>query len=107
MKRVIVKSDEEYIELLKRENQNLGNLVRELQEERDVACGANAEYCDELETLRRDAERYRYLRESNPIGDGIPFIARNFGSAFSQWTCEHADKVIDAAIDAAMSKGEE
>ena len=48
----------------------------------------------------RDAERYRWLRSNHPIHDNSPFICRNFGAAFSQWTGDQADKAIDAAIAA-------
>jgi hypothetical protein len=62
---------------------------------------------DELEqenaALRKDADRYRWLRQNNPIYGGSPFIARNFGKSFSQWTNEMAD----AAIDEAMEKKEQ
>jgi hypothetical protein len=53
---------------------------------------------DELEALRKDAERYRWLRTNHPIHDNSPFICRNFGASFSQWTGEDADTVIDAAM---------
>lgn len=53
--------------------------------------------------LRKDAERYRWLRENKPTYDGAPFIARNFGASFSQWTDEHADAAIDAAMKEAQS----
>lgn len=55
---------------------------------------------DRAEEVEKDAARYRWLRTNKPIHDSAPFIARNFGASFSQWTNEYAD----AAIDAAMAK---
>ena len=54
----------------------------------------------QLAAAEKDAERYRWLRSNHPIHDNSPFICRNFGAAFSQWTGDQADKAIDAAIAA-------
>ena len=54
----------------------------------------------ELAEAKKDAERYRWLRSNHPIHDNSPFICRNFGAAFSQWTDDQADKAIDTAIAA-------
>ena len=54
----------------------------------------------QLAAAEKDAERYRWLRSNHPIHDNSPFICRNFGAAFSQWTDDQADKAIDAAIAA-------
>mgnify|MGYP007069478060 CR=1 FL=1 len=52
----------------------------------------------ELAEAQKDAGRYRFLRSNHPIHDNTPFICRNFGCAFSQWTNEQADAAIDAAM---------
>ena len=59
-----------------------------------------AQQAEQLAAAERDAERYRWLRSNHPIHDNSPFICRNFGAAFSQWTGDQADKAIDAAIAA-------
>ena len=59
-----------------------------------------AQQAEQLAAAERDAERYRWLRSNHPIHDNSPFICRNFGAAFSQWTDDQADKAIDAAIAA-------
>lgn len=59
-----------------------------------------AQQAEQLAAAEKDAERYRWLRSNHPIHDNSPFICRNFGAAFSQWTDDQADKVIDAAIAA-------
>ena len=64
----------------------------------------NAELTAQLAAAEKDAERYRWLRSNHPIHDNSPFICRNFGATFSQWTDDQADKAIDAAI--AAQKGE-
>jgi hypothetical protein len=51
----------------------------------------------ELNKLKRDAERYRYLKRNGDASNGQPFIARYNGS-FSRWTGDEADDVIDAAL---------
>ena len=59
-----------------------------------------AQQAEQLAAAEKDAERYRWLRSNHPIHDNSPFICRNFGAAFSQWTGDQADKAIDAAIAA-------
>ena len=61
MNRVIVTSDEEYINHLLAANKSQSDFIRQLQEERDVACGANSDYCDEIERLR---EKLRVAEEA-------------------------------------------
>lgn len=48
--------------------------------------------------LRKDAGRYRWLRERARTETGEPWIARSFLWGMSAWTGEHADAAIDAAI---------
>lgn len=60
----------------------------------------NQKLAEQLAAAEKDAERYRWLRSNHPIHDNSPFICRNFGAAFSQWTGDQADKAIDAAIAA-------
>lgn len=52
-----------------------------------------------LESYRRDAERYRWLRSKHEVRDGQPFIGRQQAGAFSRWTLEHADVAIDDAMN--------
>lgn len=55
----------------------------------------------------RDAARYRYLRaKRDRLHNGKPFIAitHEGGCGFSGWTEEHADKQVDAAIDALLGQ---
>lgn len=59
-----------------------------------------AQQAEQLAATEKDAERYRWLRSNHPIHDNSPFICRNFGAAFSQWTDDQADKAIDTAIAA-------
>ena len=59
-----------------------------------------AQQAEQLAAAEKDAERYRWLRSNHPIHDNSPFICRNFGATFSQWTGDQADKAIDAAIAA-------
>lgn len=50
----------------------------------------------EAEALRKDAERYRYLRDQTAIIDGF-WIARGIVGHLTQWYGDTADKAIDAA----------
>lgn len=51
----------------------------------------------EVEALKRDAERYRWLREREDAHNGTPFICIFHGS-FGHWNREYADREIDAAM---------
>ena len=51
--------------------------------------------CDEVESLRKDAERYRWLREQEWIDD---YVMQTYGIR------EHDPETVDVAIDAAMAK---
>lgn len=54
----------------------------------------------EVEALRKDADRYRWIRDE---GDSELVVARmRYPDGFPELECEVAD--YDAAIDAAMSK---
>ena len=65
----------------------------------------------ELEELRRDAERYRWLKENAEVksaGGGIFYYAMMVNKTFppsanGKWGSDHAD--LDAAIDAARADG--
>lgn len=48
--------------------------------------------------VRKDAERYRWLRSVARTDTGEPWIARSFLSGISAWTGEYADAAIDAAM---------
>lgn len=58
-----------------------------------------------IEELKPKAARYDYLRSGEGHGQGQPFVAIYRG-AFSRWTNEHCDDVVDAAI-AAQSTNEQ
>jgi hypothetical protein len=54
---------------------------------------------DDYEEMRRDANRYRWLRRDVLLMPGNPFIARMTAlGAVSRWTGTHADEAIDADI---------
>lgn len=53
---------------------------------------------NEIERLKKDAERYRWLRSGHSVGNGEPFIGRHHAGVFSQWTGEYADGAIDVAM---------
>lgn len=58
---------------------------------------AHASRDAEVEALKRDAERYRWLREREDAHDGTPFICIFHGS-FGHWNREYADREIDDAM---------
>lgn len=53
---------------------------------------------ERIAALEGDAARYRWLREHGAAGSGNPFICLYRNGAFSQWTGERADEMVDAAI---------
>lgn len=58
----------------------------------------------EVVSLRRDAARYKWLRESD-AREMRPFIAIHAHTGFSVWTGNYADAAIDAAmLQAAQEK---
>ncbi|WP_289328843.1 hypothetical protein [Pseudomonas sp. 'CRE Jenny 4'] len=59
----------------------------------------NAELKAEVERLRKDADRWQFVR--NPVGSGSPF------AIWSERTNLFLGKFADEAIDAAMGKGEQ
>lgn len=52
----------------------------------------------ENEQLRKDAERYRFLRDKANANKGNPFISILNNGVFSQWTGGNADEAIDKAM---------
>ena len=63
-----------------------------------IAFEANRQLRAENEALRKDAERYRWVRSAARTDTGEPWIARSFLSGISAWTGEYADEAIDAAM---------
>ena len=56
----------------------------------------------EIEALRQDAERYRWLREQSNLVAGMR--GEGIGMACGNWSKDDQDKrALDAAIDAAMA----
>lgn len=53
----------------------------------------------EVETLRKDAERYRYLRDQQAMPDGLHAVMRWSGEA-GEW--RHPDWKLDIEIDAEL-----
>lgn len=53
----------------------------------------------EVEALRKDAERYRYLRDQQAMPDGLHAVMRWNGEA-GEW--RHPDWKLDIEIDAAL-----
>ncbi len=60
---------------------------------------AHASRDAEIEAMRKDAERYRWLRDRVTGSDGKPFICIFHGS-FGLWSDEYADQAIDDAMQA-------
>lgn len=56
----------------------------------------------ELEQLRKDAARYRWLRESGPGVDNY-WVAHGIIGCLSHWKAEHLDAAIDEAIQNAKT----
>ena len=65
---------------------------------------------DEVEALRRDAERYRWLRNEAYVWGSNEYVRSNMqAEAVAIWLRGSTDMTepgIDAAIDAAMQKGD-
>ena len=57
----------------------------------------------ENEELRKDAERYRYIRDD---GDGFDIAVLEEDEHGASWTHGYPPEELDAAIDAAKDKGE-
>lgn len=57
----------------------------------------------ENEELRKDAERYRYIRDD---GDGFDIAVLEEDEHGASWTHGYPPEELDAAIDDAKDKGE-
>ena len=78
---------------------------RQLQNDFDALCDMAMRACDAPE-VAKDAERYRWLRDScgdTEPPDGIGFISR--GIHWQAFGAEGKATTFDAAIDAAMQAG--
>lgn len=52
-------------------------------------------------TMRKDAGRYRWLRDASSANNGHTFIATNIWGVKSRWTGSFADEKIDADMRSA------
>jgi hypothetical protein len=90
---MLTEQDEDSIELMARS----GRLISEHKAMFSAATPADTVKQDDYEAMKRDAERYRWLKRDVFLGD--PFIARMSAlSTVSRWTGTYADEAIDAAM---------
>ena len=59
----------------------------------------------EVEALRKDAERYRWLRDKRSDWEGAGIVKLYAGPDYSRSECEELDQQVDAAMLAAPAVG--
>lgn len=98
------------VEVRSKDNDSYGETVSELREQLESASASfhrAYELEKENEALRKDAERYRFVRELAWYVDQAAYVYE-IGNSRSPWTSERAPvdaDDIEMAIDAAMGKG--
>ena len=82
------------IDVRQKDGRFYGESVKELQDQIDGVIGVLHRQEEQIKSLRKDAERWRFVR--NPIGSGSPFAIWSEGTKL--FLGQYADEAIDAAI---------